>query len=197
MKPPHDRDNTFGIISDSVAGECLYWRGERGGACVDLGADAGELPADVGAVIVAGSEFGDAEVIVGLLRHALRADLPILAIAGGMPLLNEAMLGEPATADCPPVEKQRGFIPLGSKLGHIVGGSGWLEVPIGEGRKILTVDKLADNLFASCYGAEREVFALEKAGHSWVLGLRWHLLPVGGLPRGFEKIFDAFVSNHA
>lgn len=174
--------------------DCPYWRGvvERGGDCVDLC----QSEADIGAVIVAGSEFAKADEVVGLLRRALRADLPILAVAGGMPLLNEAMLGEPATADCSAEPKRRGFIPLGSKLGHIVGGSGWLEVPIGVGQKILTVDKLADNLFASCYGAEREVFALEKAGHSWVLGLRWHLLPIGGLPRGFDKIFDAFVTNH-
>jgi len=196
------------LITDDKRDEPLYEAALRANSIkLRAATDAAELPRRARALIVSNQTVARAAEArwIAILRAALAANLPILALGYGMSLLNIAAGAEArATAPKQPRaaavdadadnDKTRVFIAPGSKLAHVVGGSGWLTMP-QNGSQAMTIADLSPTLMASCYGASLRVYAFEKPGHKWIIGLNWRLLPPAGLPRGFDKIFNVFIEQ--
>ncbi|MGW0809639.1 gamma-glutamyl-gamma-aminobutyrate hydrolase family protein [Nonomuraea sp. NPDC002799] len=129
---------------------------------------------------------------LALARAAVRADVPILAIARGMHVLNVAqggtlipwlpeMLdhgrhGEPAASHVIQVS-------VTSKLGKAVGDRVEVTAPHHQ-----SVRRLGSGLLAVAWAEDQIVEGVELQGHKFGVGVQWH--PERG---GDDRIFDAFV----
>ena len=158
-------------------------------AAVELGA----APSASALILLADPAAAPPAGAAATLRRALERRMPILAIGGGLAALNAACGGGGAPAPGA-FGGGRLFITLGSKLAHIVGGSGWLSIPMPAGPPISQA-QLAAPLMASCYDDDAGVHALEHPGHEWAIGIHWDPLSGGHLPRGLDTIVDAFIRH--
>ena len=155
-----------------------------------------DLPHETRRLIVGGSvEYKpDTDLPPPVLVKALQHQIPVLGTGWGMHALNVALGGRSVGRLEPGSElKTKVFITMGSKLAHILGGSGWLSLPTPHGAKI-TVQGLPEGVMASCHGDSMQVHAIEKAGPNWVIGLYWDIFNPDSLHKGFDRIVKVFVN---
>ncbi|MGK5557766.1 gamma-glutamyl-gamma-aminobutyrate hydrolase family protein [Actinomadura kijaniata] len=136
---------------------------------------------------------------IALLRAAVAADLPFLAICRGMQVLNVARGGD-LIQHLPEVVGHQGHRPTEGKMGaHRVriGGASLLGKIVGEVADVPTyhhqaVGRLGKGLAAVAWADDQVVEAVELQGHRFGLGVQWH--PEEGDDR---RLFDALVAEAA
>jgi putative glutamine amidotransferase len=143
---------------------------------------------------------------LALTRHALRRDLPLLAICRGQQVLNVATGGtliqdipselEGAVTHAAPGRRTRRShaveATLGSKLGEIL-GPGPLSVNSFHHQAI---GRLGDGLVVSARSCDDQVIeGVELAGRRFVLGVQWHPEAFWNREDGFQALFEALVST--
>lgn len=140
---------------------------------------------------------------ISLLRAALRADLPVLAICRGLQLLNAAFGGTlhgdiaGSGPDHPPVPddrtsalefRHRVSIDPTSLLGPVLGPRA--QVNSLHHQSIAT---LGDGLAVTARADDGGIEAVEYPAVRWCVGVQWHPELMPGEP-GPQRLFDAFVA---
>jgi len=141
----------------------------------------------------------------GLLGEALDRDMPVLAIGGGMQLLNVSFGGS-VLQDIPGhgVEWKDGcwvsarhniYLSPGSKLAAILGMGGFFRVN-SRHRRGLREAQRAPSLLTSAYSLEDGIVeGLESPAHSWVVGVQFHPERQREVPPAFKNLFVAFAER--
>ena len=144
------------------------------------------------AVTVTRPDRDDTEA--ALLRAALAAGAPVLAICRGMQLLNVTLGGDlvqhlpdvtPDAHDPGPgafAERQVRTLE-GSRVHRLLGGSAFAHCHHHQ-----AVDRLGDGLTPTAWAADGTIEAVELAGPAWCLGVQWH--PEAGEER---RLFGALI----
>ncbi len=129
---------------------------------------------------------------LSLARAAVRADVPILAIARGMHVLNVAQGGSlipwlPDTLEndrhADPAIPHRIQVSVSSKLGKAVGDQVEVVAPHTQ-----SVRRLGSGLLAVAWAEDQIVEGIELQGHRFGVGVQWH--PERG---DDDRLFDALV----
>ncbi len=138
------------------------------------------LAAALGGLVFSGGA-GDAGEAAALMRSAIRAGLPLLAIGRAMLVLNAARGGSltrpgddgPAPGPVTWIDRDVRLSP-DSTLGLLLGPSltaPFASVPSGPGE---AVDRLGTDVTAVAWADGESIEAIELAGHPFALGVRWH-----------------------
>ena len=142
---------------------------------------------------------------LGLLRHGLELDMPVLAICRGMHLLNFAFGGS-LIQDISGHRGERNngswtsakhsiYLSPGSKLAAILGMGGFFKVNSLHHNGLKEAQK-SPRLLASAYSLEDGfIEALESPGHSWVVGVQCDPELHEEVPKVFGNLFMAFVDR--
>jgi hypothetical protein len=85
------------------------------------------------------------------------------------------------------------FLSPGSKISHIIGGSGWIKANFNNKKKLFQKD-LSELFFASILSESGNIIAYEKPGENWIFGLRLNVLDDNN-PKGFEKLLSVFLQK--
>ncbi|GAA3694931.1 gamma-glutamyl-gamma-aminobutyrate hydrolase family protein [Nonomuraea antimicrobica] len=129
---------------------------------------------------------------LALARAAVRADLPILAVARGMHVLNVAQGGTlipwlPEVLDSDRHAEPGGAhtiqVSVSSKLGKAVGDRVEVNAPHHQ-----SVRRLGTGLLAVAWAEDQIVEGVELQGHRFGVGVQWH--PERGTD---TRLFDAFI----
>lgn len=136
---------------------------------------------------------------LALLRAAIEADLPFLAIGRGMQALNVVREGS-LVQHLPDVVGGDQHAPAPGRLGgHAVqlSATGVLGKILGDRAEVLSghhqaVKRLGRGLVAVGWAEDQVVEAIELQGHRFGVGVQWH--PEEG---GDPRLFDAFVREAA
>jgi len=165
------------------------------------------LPNDVRGLCVAGNGVmvAPSDTIPAVLRYAIDAPLPVLAIGTGMQLLNIAFGGgfhagdvtpyEPEAEDNGPPHRRRLFLAPGGKIADAIGGAGFVMVSTNQ---MLSIDNVlqAPGLIATAHSVEDGmIMALERPGFYWQVGVRWRQHMLKEQPSGFERLTQTFVRH--
>ena len=140
-----------------------------------------------------------------LLRHGLELDMPVLAICGGMQLMNLAFGGGLLQAIPGHSGEQKNgawtsskhslYLSPGSKLAAILGMGGFFKVNSLHHQGLKEAQK-SPRLLASAYSLEDGlVEALESPDHSWVVGVQFHPELTDEVPKVFGNLFMAFADR--
>jgi putative glutamine amidotransferase len=124
------------------------------------------------------------EFEIGLVRHALELDMPLLAICRGMQILNIALggtlvphvperWGDAVVHRAPPREPTRHAVEIEpeSRLHGILGENGPFEVVSWHHQAL---DRLGTGLRVVARAADGLPEAVETAGPDWTFGVQWH-----------------------
>jgi putative glutamine amidotransferase len=178
---------------------------ERSGCAPVLLPSASYLSADLAAVL-GGMVFSDGAGDAGeaaLMRAAIRAGLPLLAIGRAMWVLNAARGGSPPGpgGESPPpgpvtwIDRDVRLNP-DSRLGRLLGPSLTAPFASGPSGPDQAVDRLGNGVTAVAWADGESIEAIELAGHPFALGMAWH--PERGEDvRVFEALRDAAGSRSA
>lgn len=147
------------------------------------------------------------EFELGLLRHAMDLDLPVLAVCRGHQLLNVCLGGSLVqhieSGDHEDLEDETHTsryhevaLAEGSKLFHIY-GAGRIDVN-SRHHQAVTPERVAPKLQVTGTTADGLVEGLESPSHRWVVGVQWHPeRPEPGTP-GFaeasQRLWRAFAA---
>ena len=142
---------------------------------------------------------------LGLLTWALDRDMPVLALSGGMQLLNLAFGGGPLReAPGHGVELKEGgeesarhtvYLSPGSKLAAILGMGGFFRLNSRHRLGVREAQK-SPRLLASAYCLEDGVIeGLESPEHDWVVGLQCCPERQDEVPPTFKNLFVAFAER--
>lgn len=156
---------------------------ERSGCAPVLLPSASYLSPDLAAALD-GVVFSDGTRNTGeaaLMRAAIRAGLPLLAIGGAMLVLNAATGGSltgprddgPAPGPVTWINRDVRLSP-DSKLGRLLGPgvtAPFASMPSGRGQ---AVDRPGSAVTAVAWADGDSIEAIELAGHPFALGMRWH-----------------------
>jgi len=178
---------------------------ERSGCAPVLLPSASYLPPGLAAALgglVFSDGAGDAGEIA-LMRSAIRAGLPLLAIGRAMLVLNAATGGSlarpggdgPAPGPVTWIDRDVRLRP-DSRLGRLLGAS--LTAPFASAPSAPdeAVDGLGADVTAVAWADGESIEAIELAGHPFALGMRWH--PERGEDmRVFEGLRAAADSRYA
>lgn len=191
---------------EDVAGEAIerYWQRLRDAGLepVDLHDGGSSLHGLRGLVLTGGvdidpSHYGDErhekvrrtdpdrdEFEIGLLDHALRQDLPVLAICRGHQLVNVALGGsllQHIESGLHVADYRTEGYPSRSHGVELTPG-GRLTEWLGDSRvkvnsrhhQAVTPDRLASGVIATALSDDGLVEAMESATHAWLVGVQWH-----------------------
>ena len=85
------------------------------------------------------------------------------------------------------------FLSPGSKLSHIIGGSGWVKSDLDPSYTIFQKE-LSEFFFASIISEEGEIIGFEKPGEHWVFGINFDPTD-SNLPKGFNNLITVFLDK--
>jgi gamma-glutamyl-gamma-aminobutyrate hydrolase PuuD len=131
-----------------------------------------------------------------IILKSLEMKIPILALMDGFDSLNIFLGGKD------PIFNQNKnnesiltqyFLSPGSKISHIIGGSGWIKANFNSQKKLFQKD-LSEHFFASILSESGNIIGYEKPGENWVFGLRFNVLDDSN-PKGFEKLLSVFLDK--
>ena len=139
---------------------------------------------------------------VRLIAAALENDMPVLAVGGGMHSLNVALGGAlPGDVTGHGADEEgesayhRIYIPVGCKLGKIVGSGGFVRV---NSRHRLGIKEARKSrlLLAAAYSLEDGVIeALESHDHEWVIGVQFRPERSEEVRPSFDRLFQGLVER--
>ena len=122
-----------------------------------------------------------------LMRAAIDAGRPVLAIGRGLHLLNAVRGGSTVEREPGPDRAGRGpdddparraslevRISPGSRLGRLLGPSVTVPAPPEPPGRLRAVGRLGRGLEAVAWADDQAVAAVELAGHPFAIGLQWH-----------------------
>ncbi|PKB83209.1 MAG: hypothetical protein BZY88_02635 [SAR202 cluster bacterium Io17-Chloro-G9] len=196
LTPPVDGNKSTAELMDGVSGLML-----RGGPDVDPEL-YGETP-DPRAGLEVCRPLDDLDL--RLLDHALRSDLPVLAICRGMQMLNVA-LGGRLIQDLPghrtdpesgskEVKSHEIYLSPGSKAAAVIGMAGFFRVNSLHHQGLHEAQR-SPRLMATAFAVEDGlVEGLESPDHSWVIGLQCHPERQDEVPGIFANLFLAFLER--
>ena len=142
---------------------------------------------------------------LALVREALRAELPLLAICRGVQLLNvalggtlyldvlaqvsAALLHRPAEGQPKDASVHQVRLAVGSRLAAILGTT---EVRVNSFHHQAVRD-VGDGLVVTAHAPDGVVEGLEYRTHPFCVGVQWHPeIPIGN-QEGMERLFVAFI----
>lgn len=139
---------------------------------------------------------------VRLIAAALEIDMPVLAVGDGMHSLNVALGGALPNKIAGHSADGGGdsayhriFIPVGCRLGKIVGSGGFARV---NSRHRLGIKEARKSplLLAAAYSLEDGgIEALESHDHDWVIGVQFRPERRTEVPRHFDRLFQGLVER--
>ena len=186
-----------GVIVQSGEDAEPYLAAIRHGQGEPVLLDADEpVPANIGGLLIGGSgHFRPDETMPTALINAIARDMPVLGVGWGMHAINHAVGGETPrpVEDCVNARKTV-FISPGAKLSYTIAGSGWVGVPVDHTHGLLPGD-VAEGMLASCYSEDRAIYAIEKPGRHWLIGVQWHAEQVDSMPSSFDSLLLALVER--
>ena len=147
-------------------------------------------------------------VEIALLQHALRRELPVLAVCRGIQILNVVCGGtlyQDVAAQVPAALKHDYFptpehpsrkhlahditVKAGSRLAHILGGT----VPVNSMHHQAVKD-LAPNLAATAFAPDGVIEGVEGAGSQYLIGVQWHPEELTETQPEMARLFTAFAA---
>jgi len=149
------------------------------------------------------------ELEIKLLREALAADLPVLAICRGLQVFNVVrggtLIQHLASVDVHRVKAHneeprrhpaahRVWVAPSTRLAEIVGGSGGLDV---NSRHHQAVESLGQGLIVSAVAIDGVIEAIEKPGAAFAVGVQWHPEDRIDVSEADRKLFEAFAAAMA
>ena len=168
------------------------------------------LPAQVTGLMLCGSwteeplERVELDLLKGIITKAVECGFPVLGIESGLHFVNIVFggcVGDPLSAhgDDPSFDdsesEHKVFISPGSKLAHILGGSGHVGM-MGNHRISLEERHKAPSVLASAYCIDDgSIEAIEMPGRSWVLGVGWPVHQRDRLSSRFENLLLGFLER--
>ena len=176
-----------------------YMAAVRHGEGAPIAIDPGQpIPAGIGGLLAGGSSHLRAEdTVPAALTDAIDRDLPVLGVGWGMHVLNHALGGgTPRAVEGCTKTRRTIFISPGAKLSYTIAGSGWVGIPVDHTHGLLPGD-VADGMLASCYSEDRVVYAIEKPGRHWLIGVQWHAELIDSMPSSFDSLLLALVERSA
>ncbi len=165
-------------------------------------------PARYGQALAGSDEVDDArdELEMRLLREALAADLPVLAICRGLQLFNVACGGtlvqHLASTEVhrrkPPRDAEQGKHPAahrvwvapGTRLAEIIGAGGH-DV---NSRHHQAVESKAESVIVSAISEDGVIEAIEKPGAAFAVAVQWHPEDRILVSAADRKLFEAFAA---
>ncbi len=155
-----------------------------------------------GLCVLGSNGFGLSESPVPvLLTESLNADIPLLAIEGGMHALNIALGGDPPVptpSHCSEdgnLAKDGMFMALGSKLAETIGGAGFVS-PASCHAYGISRGALAPGTLASAYSnSDGTIEAFEVTANRWVIAVQWPAHRLEDQPAGFDNLFHALIGH--
>ncbi len=143
--------------------------------------------------------------IKDIVAEAIDRSIPVLGVARGMHVLNQALGGlRPRQASNRGIDvsgegsQKSLFLAPGAKVSSTIGGSGWLRLD-GDFDAGITHAEMSPAFMASAVGDDTFIHAIEMPGHHWVIGVQWDLILAARgairLPRGFDSLLMAFVER--
>lgn len=138
-----------------------------------------------------------------LITETLSADIPLLAIEGGMHALNVALGGAPpgpTPSHCSEdgsLAKDGMFMALGSKLADTIGGAGFVS-PASCHAYGISRGVLAPGTLAAAYSnSDGTIEAFEVTANRWVIAVQWPAHRLEDQPSGFDNLFHALIGHSA
>lgn len=153
-----------------------------------------DLPDDTRAVVACNGTHATDEAEGKLIGAALEEELPILAMGSSMHVLNQQLFGKSGNRRFENGENMSVFIAPGSKFASLVGGSGWLKMPLRD-TPAIGFHELTHDAMPACIGSDKSTYAFELPGKRWVIGLYWNVLSDQKLPKGFSNVVNKFLTN--
>ncbi len=146
-------------------------------------------------------------VEIALLQHALRRELPVLAVCRGIQILNVTCGGtlyQDVSAQVPAALKHDFFptpeqpsrkylahditVKAGSRLGHILGDA---VVPVNSMHHQAIKD-LAPNLAATAYAPDGIIEGVEGTAGQYLIAVQWHPEELTETQPGMARLFTTF-----
>ncbi len=187
----------IGVMSEADGDYDLYAQSviENGGEPHRISSSEDLRQDTVGAIVGGKSRFTsyEAERYKEVITLGAERGIPLLGIGYGMQLINLAYGGISLSPSEDPVARKVLFLSPGGKVSHIIGGSGWVAVPL-LGCNI-SIRDLSSELFGSCYSEERLLYAIESPGRNWVVGVSWPAEKASLLPKGFDNFIPSMIER--
>ncbi len=134
------------------------------------------------------------ELEIGLLRDALSADMPVLAICRGMQLFNVfhggTLLQHLDSHDSPDGLHDIQVVP-DSRLASIIGSGGHAV----NSRHHQAIARVGSGLIVSAKSSDGVIEALERPGHPFAVAVQWHPEDRILISDADRKLFEAFGSR--
>ncbi|NQW18978.1 MAG: gamma-glutamyl-gamma-aminobutyrate hydrolase family protein [Chloroflexi bacterium] len=163
--------------------------------------DADSEPLHALCIVGSGAYGLTDEPVPALIRASLVADIPVLAIEGGMHALNIALGGGPPVitpshcGEDGQLSKDGMFMALGSKLADTIGGAGFVSAASCHSHGISRA-VLAPGTLASAYSTDDGMIeAFEVTANRWVIAVQWPAQRLGDQPSGFDNLFHALIGH--
>tara|TARA_Y100000739_G_scaffold159123_1_gene137489 strand:- start:2564 stop:3139 length:576 start_codon:yes stop_codon:yes gene_type:complete len=128
-----------------------------------------------------------------IIHEIFKKNIPILGIKNGFEGLN-IFFGGKKSQNIKKVDlSPQLFLSPGSKLSHIIGGSGWVKSDLDPTSNIFQKE-LSETFFASIISEEGEIIGFEKPGENWVFGINFDPTD-SNLPKGFDNLITVFLDK--
>tara|TARA_B110000438_G_scaffold290642_1_gene326624 strand:- start:13086 stop:13655 length:570 start_codon:yes stop_codon:yes gene_type:complete len=129
-----------------------------------------------------------------IIIKSIEKKIPILAIMDGFDSFNIFLGGNKSIFnETNESNIAQYFLSPGSKISHIIGGSGWIKANFINKKELFQKD-LSESFFASILSESGNIIAYEKPGENWMFGLRINVLD-RNIPKGFEKLLSVFLDK--
>ena len=128
-----------------------------------------------------------------IIHEIFMKNIPILGITKGFEGLNTHFGGKKSQNIKMVNSSPQLFLSPGSKLSHIIGGSGWVKSDLDPSSNIFQKE-LSEFFFASIISEEGEIIGFEKPGENWVFGINFDPTD-SNLPKGFNNLITVFLDK--
>ena len=128
-----------------------------------------------------------------IIHEIFMKNIPILGINKGFEGLNTYFGGKKSQNIKMFNSSPQLFLSPGSKLSHIIGGSGWVKSDLDPSYTIFQKE-LSEFFFASIISEEGEIIGFEKPGENWVFGINFDPTD-SNLPKGFNNLITVFLDK--
>ena len=150
-----------------------------------------KLTEDLSGLILLTNKLNDQNTQI--IHEIFMKNIPILGINKGFEGLNTYFGGKKSQNIKMVNSSSQLFLSPGSKLSHIIGGSGWVKSDLDPSYTIFQKE-LSEFFFASIISEEGEIIGFEKPGEHWVFGINFDPTD-SNLPKGFNNLITVFLDK--